>query len=105
MSVIDRLRKGRKLATDPIEINDSVHLVNVPCDVPSAVSCMISCEGELVRSGAVGSKLDDVGLQVTARLDEVLVFSTGLTETETEVEVGINDRLGTLVGLNDRRVS
>jgi hypothetical protein len=64
---------------------------------------MISCEGEWVRSGAVGSKLDDVGLQVTARLDEVLVFSTGLTETE--VEVGINDRLGTLVGLNDRRVS
>ena len=56
-------------------------------------------------SGAVGSKLEDVGLQVTARLDEVLVFSTGLTETETEVEVGINDRLGTLVGLNDRRVS
>jgi hypothetical protein len=66
---------------------------------------MISCEGEWVTSGAVGSKLDDVGLQVTARLDEVLVFSTGLTETETEVEVGINDRLGTLVGLNDRRVS
>ena len=64
---------------------------------------MISCEGEWVTSGAVGSKLDDVGLQVTARLDEVLVFSTGLTETE--VEVGINDRLGTLVGLNDRRVS
>jgi hypothetical protein len=64
---------------------------------------MISCEGEWVRSGAVGSKLDDVGLQVTARLDEVLVFSTGLTETE--VELGINDRLGTLVGLNDRRVS
>ena len=30
MSVIDRLRKGRKLATDPIEINDSVHLNNVP---------------------------------------------------------------------------
>jgi hypothetical protein len=64
---------------------------------------MISCEGEWVRSGAVGSKLDDVGLQVTARLDEVLVFSTGLTETE--VELGINDRLGTLVGLNDRRIS
>ncbi|WP_394935531.1 hypothetical protein [uncultured Ilumatobacter sp.] len=52
-------------------------------------------------SGAVGSKLEDVGLQVTARLDEVLVFSTGLTE----VEVGIDDRLGTLVGLKDRRVS
>jgi len=64
---------------------------------------MISCEGEWVTSGAVGSKLDDVGLQVTARLDEVLVFSTGLTETE--VELGINDRLGTLVGLNDRRIS
>jgi hypothetical protein len=62
---------------------------------------MISCEGEWVRSGAVGSKLDDVGLQVTALLDEVLVFSAGLTEAK----VGINDRLGKLVGLNDRRVS